>query len=44
MAFDLENDPYERHNLYADHPDVVKRLSELLRRYRQGERSVPKGD
>ena len=44
QLYDLETDPYERHNLYADHPEVVKRLRELLRRYRQGERSVPEGD
>jgi arylsulfatase A len=40
--FNLRQDPAQRRNLYHERPDVAKRLSALLRRYRQENRSVPR--
>ena len=31
QLYDIESDPSETRNIYADHPDVVERLSELLK-------------
>ncbi|MCY2987850.1 MAG: hypothetical protein NTY19_08320 [Planctomycetota bacterium] len=30
QLYDLERDPNETTNLYSEHPDIVKRLDELL--------------
>ena len=30
----IKDDPYEQHNLAADHPDVVKELDKLMRQLR----------
>ena len=38
--FDLENDLAERHNLYAEQPDIVNALRELLEKYKREGRSV----
>jgi arylsulfatase A len=39
--FDLAHDPAERTNLYASHPDDVRRLKALLEKYKAEGRSVP---
>lgn len=36
QLYDLEADPAEQHNLYADHPEIVARLSARLDRVREG--------
>lgn len=41
QLYNLETDPAERNNLYASHPDKVKELSELLKRYQDSGRSAP---
>lgn len=41
QLYDLSADPAERYNLWAEHPGVVRELSELLARYRRTGRSVP---
>ncbi len=40
QLYDLTADPQEKSNVYSDHPDVVRELSELLERYRKSGRSV----
>jgi arylsulfatase A-like enzyme len=39
QLYDLEADPSERVNLWKKHPDVVDRLSRLLKQYRREDRS-----
>jgi hypothetical protein len=39
QLFDLEKDPMERTNLQAAHPEIVRRLTALLERYRTDGRS-----
>lgn len=41
QLYDLESDPAESRNLAKEHPEVVKRLSALLEKYRSAGRSVP---
>ncbi len=41
QLYDLQADPGETTNLYAQHPDIVRRLSELLKRYQESGRSRP---
>ena len=42
QLYDLADDPGERENVYAQHPEIVQQLTELLERYRRGDRSRPK--
>jgi hypothetical protein len=35
QLYDLENDPYQRINLYSTHPKVVKEMDDLLIQYRK---------
>ncbi len=35
QLYDMEADPHEQENLYADHPEVVARLTEQLQRIRE---------
>ena len=45
QLYDLDDDPGERTNLYARRPEVVKRLTALLERYRKQGHSRPgRGD
>jgi hypothetical protein len=37
----LHDDPAEQHNLQAEHPEVVARLTRLLERYVADGRSTP---
>jgi arylsulfatase A-like enzyme len=39
--YNLSQDPEERHNLYAEHPDMVKALKTLLEKYKADGRSAP---
>ena len=39
LLFDLEEDPGERANRVREHPEIVRRLSELLSRATEGDRS-----
>ena len=39
--YNLADDPREAHDLYADRPDVVSRLTALLETYRHNGRSAP---
>jgi arylsulfatase A-like enzyme len=41
QLYDLANDPAESNNLEAKHPEVVRRLTDLLRRYITEGRSAP---
>lgn len=41
QLYDLAVDPGENMNVYLEHPDIVDELTELLSRYRDGDRSVP---
>ena len=41
QLYNLEVDPAEKTNVYADHPDVVAKLQSDLNRIRTAERSVP---
>jgi arylsulfatase A len=41
QLYDLTKDIAERENLYKDHPDVVKHLTELLEKYKRTGRSTP---
>jgi arylsulfatase A-like enzyme len=41
QLYDMEADPAETTNLYAEQPDVVGRLSALLQQYKDKGRSVP---
>jgi arylsulfatase A-like enzyme len=39
QLYNLSSDPAEAHNVYADHPEVVAELTELLERYKSAGRS-----
>jgi len=41
QLFDLSNDIAEQNNVYADHPELVKELTELLHQYIDEGRSTP---
>ena len=41
QLYNLENDPTEQHNLWAERPEIVQRLSALLERYKQQGHSRP---
>ncbi len=41
QLYHIEDDPGETNNLYAEHPEVVERLSALLNRYREQGYSRP---
>jgi len=41
QLFNLRSDPGETHNVYAVYPGVVKRLTDLMRRYVREGRSTP---
>ena len=41
QLYNLADDPGEQHNVWSDHPDVVKRLTVLLDQYRTSGRSRP---
>ena len=41
LLFNLEEDPRQSNNLYAEYPDKVASMRSLLRRYIQGERCAP---
>ncbi len=41
LLFNLKNDPRQSKNVYVDHPEKVKVMRELLKRYREGERCAP---
>jgi arylsulfatase A-like enzyme len=41
QLYDLSTDPAEQHNVHADHPDVVAKLTALLERYVNDGRSTP---
>jgi arylsulfatase A-like enzyme len=41
VLYDLRQDLAERRNLYAEHPDVVKRLKALLEKYKREGHSTP---
>jgi arylsulfatase A len=41
QLYDLTVDPRERTNVYADHPDVVRDLTAILRRFVERGRSTP---
>ncbi len=41
QLYDLEADPGETRNRWSDKPEIVARLTDLLRRYRQQGRSAP---
>ena len=41
QLFNLANDPSEAHDVYNDHPEIVKRLTALLEDYQRKGRSAP---
>lgn len=41
VLYNLQQDPQEAHNLYADHPDIVQHLQQLLDQYQRDGRSTP---
>ena len=41
QLYDLEADPRETTNIHQQHPEVVTRLTKLLRRYVENGRSTP---
>ena len=41
LLFNLKEDPRQSHDLYAKHPDKVKSMRSLLKRYLGGERCAP---
>jgi arylsulfatase A-like enzyme len=43
QLYDMNTDEGEKHNVAADHPDTVKELSELLKKYVADGRSTPGG-
>jgi len=42
QLYDMKADPGEKNNVYAEHPEIVKKLTLLLKRYRESGRSAPK--
>jgi arylsulfatase A-like enzyme len=42
QLYNLDDDPTEQHNLWLERPEVVKRLTELLEKYKAEGRSRPK--
>jgi arylsulfatase A-like enzyme len=42
QLYDMATDPKENHNLWLERPDVVKRLTALLDRYKREGRSAPR--
>ena len=42
QLYNVQDDPRERENLYAAHPEIVARLKDLLEKYRREGRSVPR--
>jgi arylsulfatase A len=42
QLYNMQTDPAETANVYARHPDIVKRLSALLDKYRTEGRSAPR--
>ena len=42
QLYNLDDDPEEQHNLWLEKPDVVKRLTDLLEKYKADGRSRPK--
>ena len=43
QLYNLKDDPGEQDNLWDEREDIVERLTDLLERYRDGERSAPRG-
>jgi hypothetical protein len=43
LLFNLREDPRQSKNLYAKHPEKVKAMRRLLKRYQGGERCAPYG-
>jgi arylsulfatase A-like enzyme len=41
QLYNLADDPSEQKNLYAEHPEIVRRLTEILERYKRDGRSRP---
>ena len=41
QLFDMETGYEERENLYAQHPEIVSQLTDLLNQYKKTRRSVP---
>ena len=41
QLYDIEKDPKETTNLYAQHPELVDELTAILRRYVERGRSTP---
>ena len=41
QLYDMDTDPSEKHNLSADHPEIVQELTELLHAYVVNGRSTP---
>jgi arylsulfatase A len=41
QLYNIADDPGERKNVYAEDPEIVQRLTELLERYRRDGRSRP---
>lgn len=41
QLFNMRNDPSEKVNLQAEHPEIVKKLTDLLRKYIEDGRSTP---
>ena len=41
QLYDMKSDPGETTNVYADHPDIVDRLTKLLAKYKKDGRSTP---
>ena len=39
QLYDLAEDPYEQNDLWDQHPEVVRRLSQLLEQYKKQGRS-----
>jgi len=40
LLFDMEKDPEQRINLYEKYPEKVKEMNQMLRQYRESERTV----
>ncbi len=41
MLFNISNDPYEKNNVYKEHPDIVRQLLEILLQSIEEGRSTP---